>query len=851
MMRHFFILIAIFGLLFCDTTSGIKAQKVKTDSLQVVLQVTQIDSIKLNTLNKLTVYLRRSFPDSALFFAQQAELLALKLNNKNKLAECYKNIGNIYNGKDRFKLAIEYYEKSVQLYQATGDSLGIAKNYNNLGALNRNLGNFKASLEYYQKSLELRQLSDDQFGMGITYNNIGNIHYDQGDFDLALDYYFKSLEIRNKFHDKMGVAGCYNNIGSIYSEKKDYTKAIKHFKRALDIYIEFEDKLGKAHAYKNIALSYIKSKDYNQALNYLNQSLVIDIELGDKLGISTTLTQLARVHNSQQKYNQAKDYATKSLAIAKETGAIREKKDAYQQLSVACEGLAEYQKALDYHKKYLQAKDSIFSIEKIKELESAKKKYQLEKKQLQIENLENQNQLKTVKLEKLRIRLILFSIVILLFIAFVVHLLVVRKKLKRKNITIFEQNEEITAQKDELEKHRTDLENLVNERTIDLELAKQRAEESDKLKSSFLANMSHEIRTPMNAIIGFSNLLVQDNMDKNTKENYKHEITSNCLSLLNLVENILDLAKIQTNQIVIHRKEFNLNDLLDDIYYSFTEIAHNKKLNLIFKPNQENITLKTDPFRLKQVLTNLIDNAIKFTEEGFVKVGYTQENDDIIFYVKDTGIGMTEKQLRQLFTRFSKFEKQKQKLYGGAGLGLAICKHITNLLEGDIWAESTPENRKQGKQGQGGSIFYLQIPAFIDKRLKEKAETENKYYQKNWNDKTILIAEDDPSNFYYFQMLLSETKMTIQHAKTGNEAVQKAKDLKPDVILMDIKMPQMDGLKATQIIKKEFPNIPIIAQTAFSMENDEESSLQAGCDAYISKPIQKHQLFNLLNRFLS
>jgi signal transduction histidine kinase/CheY-like chemotaxis protein len=841
-MKNVLVYILLF-LSFTLTSFNCNSQKIKTDSLLSLLQESTDNLDQLRILNELTVQLRRSYPDSALYFAKQAENIAYQNNFKDDLAECYKNIGNIYNGKDNFQEASKYYQLSINIYREIGDSLGVAKNYNNLGALHRNRGNFALSLEYYQKSLELRKLKNDTLGLGVTYNNIGNIHYYQGNYDLAKEYYFKSLEIRKQFNNEMGMAGCYNNIGSIFIFNEDYNSGLKYFKQALTIYTKFEDKLGVGHTYKNIGNAYYKLEEFSLALDYFYNSLKIDKQLKNRLGIATSYNEIAKIYNALNNYTQAKKYAQKALEISKQTGGFLDRKNALEQLAIANEGLSDFEKALSYYKFFLNAKDSIFNIEKVKELESLESKYQLENKQLEIDKLESENELKTVKLEKMRIRIILILIVSIAFIIFIIELLIIRRKLKKKNATIYEQNEEISSQKDELERHRNHLEKLVEERTKDLELAKQRAEESDQLKSSFLANMSHEIRTPMNAIVGFSNLLVENEIDDETKANYKHEISSNCFTLLSLVDNILDLAKIETKQIHFNKKAFSLKDLLDDLYYSFLETAENKEIDLLFQDIIDNdVTLNTDNYRLKQILGNLLDNAIKFTDEGSVELSYTIYKENITFTVKDTGIGMNKNQIDNLFKGFSKFNKEKQKLYRGAGLGLAISYQLTILLGGKIQVESEPKK---------GSTFYIILPAveiLSEYGLSKSQKSHSRY---NWKDKTLLIAEDDSSNFYYFKMLFSETKLKIIHAKNGNEAIQKTKDYSPDLILMDLKMPEIDGLKAVRAIRKDNTQVPIIAQTAFSMENDEQESLDAGCNAYITKPIQKHQLFRLLDKFLS
>jgi len=418
------------------------------------------------------------------------------------------------------------------------------------------------------------------------------------------------------------------------------------------------------------------------------------------------------------------------------------------------------------------------------------------------------------------------------------------REISQQKEEILSQNEEIKAQKEELEKHRNHLEKIVDIRTKDLELAKEKAEESDRLKSSFLANMSHEIRTPMNAIIGFSNLLIENNLDPKSKSELTQEITKNGFTLLNLIENILDLAKIETKQIKIKKDEFSLKELFNEIHFDYINKVHNPKIEFIIDTDiKEDIIIYSDQSRIKQILKNLIDNAIKYTEKGFIKLAYKTNNNSISIFVKDSGIGMNKQKLEHIFTRFTKIEDQKQKLYEGAGLGLAICKSLIDLLDGEIKVES-----EIGK----GSIFQIKIP--INQITKENIRNTTKLEQAgsySWDNKTILIAEDDDSNFRFFTMTLSDTKIKIIRAKNGTEAIEKSKNENFDIILMDIKMPEMDGLKATEIIKSQNPNLPIIAQTAFALENDKELSLEAGCNAYITKPIQKAHLLRIINQFLS
>jgi PAS domain S-box-containing protein len=385
----------------------------------------------------------------------------------------------------------------------------------------------------------------------------------------------------------------------------------------------------------------------------------------------------------------------------------------------------------------------------------------------------------------------------------------------------------------------------------DLKIAKEKAEESDRLKSSFLANMSHEIRTPMNAIIGFSDLLVDSDTEADEREELVTHINNNCNTLLHLIDDIIDLAKIEANELSVFIKKTDVNNTMQEIYDTYFSVKkkidkNHLEIKLDKSNYKENFYLNTDPYRFKQILVNLIDNAFKYTDLGFVEFGYKILDDTnlVEFYIKDTGIGIPENKQIEIFQRFNKIETDKSKLYRGTGLGLTITQNLIERLGGTIRVESKLNE---------GSTFYFTLPldfADVDKTKNIKPNIVNN--EINWKGKTILIAEDEESNYKFLEMLLKNKGIKLLQAENGYEAVEICKGhTKIDLVLMDIKMPGMNGLEATRKIKELKPEIPIIIQTAYAMQNDEKISTEAGCDDYIAKPIKKEKLFSLVAKWIS
>ncbi len=412
--------------------------------------------------------------------------------------------------------------------------------------------------------------------------------------------------------------------------------------------------------------------------------------------------------------------------------------------------------------------------------------------------------------------------------------------LKTTQEELQQKNKELEAQYEEY----MQLNEVLRQTNFDLEIAKQKAEESDKLKTAFLQNMSHEIRTPLNGILGFSKLLSDSDVTTEEISEYTGIINQSGNRLLEIVNNVLDIAKIETGQFVVNNVSFPVMTVLKDLYNFFSAMAKGKGINLSYSVpfNSENLFLLTDKAKLTQILSNLINNSIKFTQVGSVVFGYEIVNNQIQFFVRDTGIGIGKEHQSKIFERFAQVDLSITRGFEGAGLGLAICKGLIEILNGKIWLDS-----EIGK----GTIFYFTLP-LTQYQINNDFNNLDNYTNFKFNSLKILIAEDDLTSYKYLIRILKNDRISILQAVNGLEAIEIVKTTPDiDLILMDIRMPVLDGIEATKQIKDLKPEIPIIAQTAYAFSSEKERILEAGFNDYITKPIEYDKLLDIINKVMS
>lgn len=386
---------------------------------------------------------------------------------------------------------------------------------------------------------------------------------------------------------------------------------------------------------------------------------------------------------------------------------------------------------------------------------------------------------------------------------------------------------------------------ITERKRVETELikAKLKAEESDRLKTAFLHNVSHEIRTPLNAILGFATLISEPGLSPDEQASYMETIQEGSDQLLSVISTIVDISSAEARVLKKNVTSFNLNSTLKSLYKQFLIKApeNSNSLNMKLGLNDKDAIIASDTTRFIQIISNLLNNALKFTENGSVDFGYSVNGVMLEFYVSDTGIGITSDELTKIFDSFYQVETTLDRNYGGTGLGLSLCKAYVELLGGKIWVTSNLSV---------GSTFYFNIP--FDKTESPSAvkSTEEKTVEiRKEASHVLLVVEDDENNFNLISIFLSDQIVTILRARNGQEAVDLCKSKKDiDLILMDINLPVMDGYTATRLIREILPGVPVIAQTAYA--DDKIEALKSGCVDFIAKPFNKNDFLKILNKHL-
>lgn len=732
---------------------------------------------------------------------------------------------------ENFKIALSDFKVCLSSNYFSNDTTLLSELNFSIARCYDNLSDVIQAVQYYKEALILYQAGSNIYGQAKVLQNIGIIESDRRKDSLAMNYYLKALELYKLVDDKAKQAAVLQNIGVIYSNQENYPKTIEYYKKALKLFISLKNIEGIASVENNLGLAYERELRFDEALKHYQNSLRNFKKLNSRIGLAYIHDNLASLYRRLERPDIAVKHYNNSLLYADSVGVLDFIGFVNSELASLYEETGNFEKSLHHLKIAEQIEDSLVNDETRKKLTEAEAFFQGELKDIDIQKKEFQ--LKAQHREKLSY----LAGMVLLFLMLGGLIWAYRKKIAAEN---------------NLKKHQELLEEEVQQRTNELRVEifeRQAAEEADKLKTAFLANMSHEIRTPMNAILAFSNFLKDPDISGSQRNEYVKYINSCSKSLLHLIDDILDTAKIEAKQLKIHISQCYVNSILNElnVYFQNHIKCQEGDISLHLKTDcvTRNYSVLTDGVRLRQVFTNLLDNAFKFTEKGTIEFGFTIHDDFLEFYVSDTGCGIPKDKAELVFKRFGQVNNGSHKVYKGTGLGLSISKNLVELLGGKMWLESV-ENK--------GSCFYFTIPSHSLKitDLLEKVTEDNSNVIKtsNWQNFNLLVAEDDDLNYKLIQIALSKSNINILRAKNGEEVLNLLPGKNIQIVLMDIQMPVLDGYETTRRLKILYPDIFVIAQTAFAMADDKEKCIQAGCDDYISKPIDIEELYKKLTFFL-
>jgi PAS domain S-box-containing protein len=419
----------------------------------------------------------------------------------------------------------------------------------------------------------------------------------------------------------------------------------------------------------------------------------------------------------------------------------------------------------------------------------------------------------------------------------ITHIKQIELDLKVKNKALYEKDQELQATNKQL----ADLNNKLEEQNAGLIAAKNKAEESDRLKSAFLANMSHEIRTPMNAIMGFAEILSESESLTETEKEFADTIYQRSHHLLSIINDIVDISKIEANLLSIHKNKFDLNHFLDELKSTFKQILQQKNktnLDIIIEKEKGRKIIFTDKNRLEQIITNLVGNSIKYTDSGNITIRYNNlTNNKIQFTISDTGIGIPADQQVKIFDRFIMANNAISDKQEGTGLGLAIAKSLSAILGGEIWIDPNYND---------GASFHFTIENLDSNNITNIESQNDKKLKCRLKDKVLMVIEDDKWNASFLHNYLQEKCATVivcNSAEEGLKILENNKNV--DIILLDIRLPGINGYEALPLFKAK-KNIPVIAQTAYAFNEDRKKALESGFDDYIAKPIEGEKLLNII-----
>jgi signal transduction histidine kinase/CheY-like chemotaxis protein/HPt (histidine-containing phosphotransfer) domain-containing protein len=746
-----------------------------------------------------------------------AKNIALEFDLANQQAKIDKLLGILFYYQGELDKALNAYLQSLAYYQdnqdkgATGFALERANLFNNIALVHTSMGEPGQALVYYERAEPLYAKYGDEVDKIDVRYNIATLYLSLKRFDSAINILHDVIKRRQQINDDHGVASAKADLGISYKHSGLLSLALDNISAALNYFQQHDYQHDIASQLHNISELYFEMLDVDNAILYGEKALLVSEQVGHKKAYAGSLQSLAKAAFYQGNLELATDYINRSTNTAKQINyqTLLTENLAISALFSAANsdfiGAVSQQK--QYGKTILRMANSRLN-DKLAEFESV----QLNQRIVDLEQRRKLHNLQSDKMRQQR-NIIILSLVLVLLVLFFIYRYYLQKKLS------------------------TDLELRVKERTSELEKLSLDLERAGKVKSQFLANISHEIRTPLTAIIGHAEALPQSYHDDPQSEKNLQIIHHNSKHLLELINDILDLSRIEANKFELNVQPEELGELVRDIFNTFSAQAQLKQLS--FSVNQQ-LTLPfhidVDGMRLKQILINLCANAIKFTEQGSITLDVNWRRDTLTVVVADTGIGLSDNDLSQIFEMFTQADNTISRRFGGSGLGLTLSSQLATLMSGHITVQSTP-----GK----GSRFTLSLPCQASTKPVTLSPSDSVILTG-----TVLLAEDHDDNRRLISRLLEKRGLQVILARNGKEAVAGCIKHQPQLVLLDIQMPEMDGVAAYKAIRASGYEQPIFALTANAMSHEVKQYLSLGFTGHLKKPIERQHFFNVLSQYL-
>ena len=762
---------------------------------------------------------------NAITTAKQERDLAKKHGFKQLEADANRHIGAYASFKGDPILALNSYKLSLSYYETVDEPMRQADLYFNMASIHDNMGLLEDALTYNRKAKAIYQkFGSIKDNIDISYN-LANIYISLKRYPIALKLINDIIVQRHDISDNEGIALAYTSLSILYRNTNEYKKAENVLNKAQDYFLNIYSKYDLSYIYINFADLYNMMAKTNKAILYAEKAKKISLSQNNQYIYATSLQQLAIAYFYQAKYHKALELITESMQVATKYKDQEQINANLALQSLIYAALNQPDKAFENHKKFenshLELINSPLNF-KLSKLES-------EKLQQQVIQLKQQKRLQALELERAsqkRNITIISIVVVLLIIFFIIYQKVVRRSTQT-------------------------LELKVKNRTRELEQLMTELNKANNIKSQFLANISHEIRTPLTTVIGQAEAIVNGDIDDVHITKEVNIIHGNSLHLLELTNNILDLNKIEANKIELEITQHNLHETLKQLVDMFTTQASSK--GLTFEINHslpDPFFIDIDAFRVKQILINLCSNAIKFTSVGHVQLTLILNHEQLLFKISDSGIGMSRSQLASIFENFTQGDSSISRRFGGTGLGLCLSEQLAKIMDGTIEVES--ELNK-------GSEFIFTLPCNIDTSVnvshinKTKNDTINTLKAPLSPDKkltgTILLADDHQDNRRLITRLLESLGLDVLTARDGNEVIELLENNNPKLVLMDIQMPETDGIEALKILRQQGCDIPIIALTANAMSHEVEHYLSIGFENHLSKPIERSVFIPMITKY--